>query len=140
MIKKDISNRADIELLVNTFYEKVRKHPVIAPFFNEVIEDWDEHLSKLADFWQANLFMERSFKGNPMKAHIAVDERFGNNIEQSHFGHWLELWFLTLDELFEGSNQVLAKERARNMAHILFLRIFQARQKSDNAMNINTPS
>ena len=44
MGKKDIKNRADIFLLVSTFYEKVRKDALLGPFFNETIEDWEEHL------------------------------------------------------------------------------------------------
>ncbi len=140
MEKRDIRTREDVELLVNTFYSKVRKHPVIAPFFNELIEDWDEHLSKLADFWQSTLLRERTFKGNPMKAHVEVDQHFNNSIEQAHFGHWLELWFQTLDELFQGSLQQMAKERARNMAHMLYMRIFQARKEGANPFKMNPAS
>ncbi len=129
MAKQDISSRQDVELLIKTFYKKVRKHPDIGPFFNELIDDWDNHLSKLSDFWETNLFFVKAYKGNPMRAHITVDHTFDNGIEQAHFGHWLALWFNTVDALFEGKNAYLAKERARNMAHLMFMRIFQARQK-----------
>jgi hemoglobin len=138
MTKPDIRSREDIELLVNTFYTKVRKHPEISHFFNEMIEDWDAHLSKLTDFWQSALLNERSFSGNPMKTHIEVDQHFDNAIEQAHFGHWLELWFQTLDELFDGSVQLMAKERARNMAHMLYMRMFQARKQSSDSMGIQS--
>ncbi|MEO9803958.1 MAG: group III truncated hemoglobin [Reichenbachiella sp.] len=132
MIKHDIRSRQDVELMVNTFYDKVRQHHSIGPFFNEIITDWSEHLSKLADFWETNLFFVKAYKGNPLRAHLSVDQHFNNEIEQAHFGHWLQLWFETLDDLFEGKNKELAKERARSMAHIMFLRIFQAKDHKEH--------
>ena len=130
----DIKSRQDVELMVRTFYAKVRRHIVIGPVFNEIITDWPEHLSKLSDFWETNLFFVPAYKGNPIQAHIAVDDHFNNSIDQVHFGHWLQLWFETLDELFEGKNTELARERARKMAHAIFMRIFEARQrKKSNA-------
>ena len=35
-MKKDIANRDDIILLINTFYEKVKKDQVIGYIFNDV--------------------------------------------------------------------------------------------------------
>lgn len=125
---KDIGNRQDIATMVRTFYGKVRQHPELGPFFIETIEDWGEHIDKLTDFWETNLFFKKAYKGNPLRAHISVDNNFENSIEQKHFGHWLELWFSTVDQLFQGERAQLAKERARNMANIMFIRIFQARQ------------
>lgn len=131
MDKHDIQSRQDVETLVRSFYAKVRRHTELGPFFNETISDWNEHIQKLTGFWVTNLFFIKAYKGNPLRAHIAVDDSFDNTIEQSHFGNWLELWFSTVDELYNGKNAHLAKERARNMAHIMFIRIFQARnQKS----------
>lgn len=117
-----------METLVRSFYGKVRQHPEIGPFFNETITDWSEHIDKLNNFWETNLFFVKAYKGNPLRAHISLDTQFGHSIEQSHFGNWLELWFSTVDELYEGKNAHLAKERVRNMAHIMFIRIFQARE------------
>ena len=128
MDKQDIRSRQDVETLVRTFYGKVRQHKAIGPFFNETISDWSEHIEKLTNFWETNLFFVKAYKGNPLRAHIDVDNQFNNQIKQAHFGNWLELWFSTVDELFDGENAHLAKERARNMAHIMFIRIFQARK------------
>ncbi|MBO3698251.1 group III truncated hemoglobin [Roseivirga sp. E12] len=127
MKRKEIESREDVALLVNTFYAKVRAHETLGPIFNGVIEDWPEHLDKLVDFWETNLFFVRAYKGNPLKAHLDVDRQFDHSIEQAHFGNWLQLWFETLDELFIGDNVDIAKTRARTMAHTIFLRIFSAR-------------
>lgn len=125
--KTDIRNRDDVFMLVSTFYGKVRKNPEIGFYFNETIHDWPAHIQKLTDFWESNLFFVSKFRGNPRKTHQEVDENFNNNIEQRHFGEWLNLWFSTIDEYFEGERANLAKNRARNMAHHLFLNIFKNR-------------
>ncbi len=122
-MKNDIQNREDVFLLVSSFYKKVRANQKIGHFFNDTIEDWPGHLEKLTDFWETNLFMVSKFRGNPMKAHKEVDQEFNNSIEQAHFGEWLNLWYQTLDELFEGERANIAKNRARNMAHNLFMNI-----------------
>ncbi|HSI76745.1 MAG TPA: hypothetical protein VK957_12655 [Lunatimonas sp.] len=69
-------------------------------------------------------------KFSPVPVHKAVDKQVNQSIEQRHFGNWLELWFSTIDEIFEGENADYAKEHARKMAHILFFRIVEGRGKS----------
>lgn len=132
MEKTDIRNREDLTLLISTFYGKVRRHTKLSPFFNETIKDWDVHTSTLTDFWETNLFFVARYKGNPVQVHQDVDASFNHSIEQAHFGHWLELWFTTVDDLFEGEKATLAKERARNMSHMMFIRIWMARKQGDS--------
>jgi hemoglobin len=55
-MKKQIENRADIEVLVHAFYAKIRADKEIGFYFNNMIKDWDIHLEKLTDFWETNLF------------------------------------------------------------------------------------
>ena len=126
-MKKDIQNREDVFLLVSTFYAKVRANKEIGPFFNETISDWPAHIEKLTDFWETNLFFANKFRGNPMKAHQEVDAKFNHSIEQKHFGEWLNMWFATIDDLFEGERANIAKNRARNMSTHLFMHIYQSR-------------
>ena len=129
MIKKDISNREDVFLLVSSFYEKVRKDAVLAPFFNDVIKDWDEHLERLTTFWESSLFLKTKYSGNPLEAHVKVDKENNNSITELHFGLWLNLWFQTIDEFFEGDYAENAKRRARKMGTFLYLKIFEARNQ-----------
>ena len=126
-MKYDIQNREDVFKLVTRFYSKVRQNPNIGYFFNESIEDWDEHLAKLTDFWESNLFFKGIYHGNPKKAHIKVDRENHNKISSEHFGVWLNLWFETIDELFEGELANRAKNNARKMSSHLYLKIFQSR-------------
>ncbi len=127
-MKRDIKSRDDVFLLVSKFYSKVRKDDVLGPFFN-TIEDWDEHLDRLTTFWESNLFLQTKYYGDPLKAHVKADAENNNQISELHFGLWLNLWFQTIEELFEGETAENAKRRARKMGTFLYLKIFEARQK-----------
>ena len=127
-MKNDIKTREDVFLLVSGFYKKVRKNPEIGHFFNEVIKDWDAHLEKLTDFWESNLFFKATYKGNPQKVHVKVDQENNQEISNYHFGIWLNLWFETIDELYEGELANRAKNNARKMSSHLYLKMFQARK------------
>ena len=126
-MRKPIENRDDLTLLVATFYDKIRADEEIGFFFNETITNWEEHLEKLIDFWETNLFAVKKYKGNPILAHNAVDKRFDQRITSNEFGIWLNLWFQTLDELFEGENVDILKRRARKMGTFLYMNIFESR-------------
>lgn len=128
---KEIENREDVKLLVHTFYAKIRTNEEMGPFFNTTIQDWDAHLEKLTDFWENNLFAVRKYFGNPIEAHIKVDEKFHNKINPNIFGLWLNLWFETLDELFIGENVETLKRRARKMGTMLMVTIYESRKQSN---------
>ncbi len=130
-MRKEIENRADVFKLVDSFYVKVRGDETLGPIFNNVITDWPEHLEKLTDFWEMNLFGGKRYDGNPITAHQHADEVAGRAISPYHFGTWLNLWFETLDEHFEGANVEILKRRARKMQTILMVSIFENRQKSN---------
>ncbi|APY09470.1 globin [Winogradskyella sp. J14-2] len=129
MSKPDIKTREDIYRLVSKFYAKVREDKDLGPFFNETIKDWDAHLEHLTTFWESSLFLKTRYYGNPLEAHVKVDEAHNNSITDLHFGLWLNLWFQTIDELFEGDFAENAKRRARKMGTFLYLKIFEARNK-----------
>lgn len=125
---KEIEAREDVSVLVRTFYSKVRKNELLGPIFNGIITDWETHLELLTDFWETNLFFARKYYGNPLHAHINVDEKVDNTINELHFGTWINLWLETVDELFEGEKANIAKNRARNMGTFMYLNIFNARK------------
>jgi hemoglobin len=127
-MKKDIQNRDDVSLLVNTFYTKIRANEELGPIFNNAISDWDSHLIHLTNFWESQLFRKNVFSGNPLKKHVEVDENNNNQLTNDLFGLWLQFWLGTIDELFEGELADLAKDRARNIASFMFMEIFRSRQ------------
>jgi hemoglobin len=126
---KRIESRDDVKLLVDTFYAAIRKDALLGPIFNARIPEdhWPAHLSKLTDFWETNLFAVRRFKGNPSRKHVDVDRHLLFTITEGHFEHWLELWFATVDRLFEGERAEQAKFAARKMATAQFNVIVQNR-------------
>ena len=128
-MKKQIENRTDVSFLVHQFYAKIRADQEIGSYFNEMISDWNAHLEKLTDFWETNLFGVRKYKGNPHAVHNEVDAHFDEKITANEFGIWLNHWFQTIDEHFEGENAETLKRRARKMSTFLYMSMFQHRQK-----------
>jgi len=72
----------------------------------------------------------KKVRQNPEKVHVKVDQENHQEISSYHFGIWLNLWFETIDELFEGELANRAKNNARKMSSHLYLKIFQAREKA----------
>ena len=138
-----INNREDISKLVDTFYSKIRKNELLGPIFNSHIleEQWSEHLKKLTDFWETNVLGIAMYKGNPSAKHINVDKNVGHIIEPKHFGVWLQLWFETIDQLFEGKLALKAKQSARKMSTGQYLTIWSNRAENmtqvDNEISKN---
>lgn len=122
-MKRDISNRADIQQLVDTFYDKVRSDEVIGYLFNEVAQvNWPQHLPRMYDFWENIIFQTGSFKGNPMVPHMQLHEK--SPLTKEHFARWQQLFFATVDELFAGEKAELAKQRALSIATMMQLKVF----------------
>ena len=108
---KDIKKLEDIKKLVDTFYEKVRRDELLAPIFNERIQEhWPQHLEKMYTFWQTVLLNEKTYYGTPFPPHAQLP------VSKSHFERWIELFNITVDELFQGEKSKEAKWRAEKMA------------------------
>lgn len=126
-MKKDIQNRSDIQLLIDTFYSKVRVDDQIAYLFNDVAKvDWEHHLPRMYDFWEDVVFQAGRFTGNPMTVHMQLNQR--SPLLKEHFTRWLLLFTGTVDELFEGNNAELVKQRAHSIATIMQVKILQSVQ------------
>lgn len=74
--------------LVGRFYAKVRADRLIGPVFNDAIDDWPEHLEKLAAFWSSLMLTTGRYKGTPMAAHLKHRDR----LTPAMFERWLALW------------------------------------------------
>jgi hemoglobin len=109
-MKKDITSREDVTLLISSFYEKVRKDELLSPVFHDV--DWPHHTPIIVDFWCSLLLGDQTYKNNPFQKHINLP------IERRHFHRWLELFSQTLEEHFSGEKANEAKDRAHSIAGI----------------------
>ena len=114
----DIRSRADIERLVDGFYEVVRADDVLSPIFDDVAQvDWARHLPKMYAFWEAILFGVQRFEGNPLALHLALGRRVP--LGSREFGRWLTLFHATVDRLFAGPYALVAKDRATRLAAMM---------------------
>ena len=119
---KDIATRADIELLITSFYKKVTADPVIGYIFNDIAKvDWPKHMPVMFDFWESALFGTGVYTGNPIVVHKALHQQIP--LTAAHFERWLYLFDATVDELFEGDKSVLAKQRAMSIATVIRMKI-----------------
>ena len=121
-MKKDITSSEDIKALVDAFYGKVKEDQVIGYVFNDVMKtNWEEHLPKMYGFWEILLLGKPGITSNPMERHIVINKE--EKITEDHFNHWVNLWFTTIDEMFEGANADLAKERTSLIRNTMYQRI-----------------
>ncbi len=123
-MKKDIENRTDLVVLVDTFYQKVQQNTHIGPIFNDVAKvDWAHHLPKMYDFWDSILFGSAIYKGNPMLKHFELKNKATLNTEA--FETWKNIFYQTVDEVFEGENASLIKEKAQSIADLMHFKLNQ---------------
>lgn len=127
IMKKTIESRDDLQLLVERFYDKVRKDEELGPIFNHFITDWPKHLEKITGFWDQHIFGTPSYKGDPIEVHNEVDKIWNYKISAHNFGTWLFYWIQTLDELFEGKNVEILKFKARKMQTMFFVSMVKNR-------------
>lgn len=111
---------AQLALLVDRFYGKVRKDSLLGPLFEAAISDWPEHLERMAHFWSSVMLTSGRYKGNPMAAHLKHREA----VRPPMFERWLDLWSETAWEMLDeaGAEGVIAK--AERIAESLRLGMF----------------
>ncbi len=115
--ESDIADRDDVEHFVRDFYRQAAMDDVLGPVFAATEMNWNAHIETLVDFWSWQLFGQRGYVGNPLRAHEPANARTPFGAE--HYARWLELFEGTVDNLFAGPVADLAKARARKMATAL---------------------
>jgi hemoglobin len=110
-----------IKLLVDAFYTRVRRDPVLGPIFSRAIahDAWPAHLEKMYAFWSSVMLTSGRYKGDPVSTHRSVAD-----VQPPMFGNWLDLFEATAAELFvpEIADQFALK--ARRIAESLKLAMF----------------
>ena len=94
--------------LVDRFYDRVRRDPLLAPVFAHV--DWPAHLPVMYSFWASILLGEASYQGNPFQKHQQLP------IREPHFDRWLQLFTQTVRTEFDGPKADEAVDRAVSIA------------------------
>ena len=101
--------------LVHAFYARVRRDDVLGPIFNTHIDDWDQHLAKLVDFWSAILRRTARFSGAPMPKHAALP-----GLSMELFERWLGLFDATLADQPNRAMAEQASQATRRIAQSLW--------------------
>jgi len=122
----DIQSRKDIEMLINSFYDKVKSDETIGFIFNEIARvNWEKHLPVMYNFWETLLLDATSYRNNAMEVHYSLNRKVP--LKEAHFQRWLELFSETVDELFSGKIATSAKTKAKSIASLM-----QYKMKQDN--------
>lgn len=124
-MKEDIRTRGDVEKLVNEFYEKVKADELIGFIFNDIARvNWEKHLPVMYRFWENVLFYTGGYDGNPIQLHKHLNRIC--ELKSEYFERWNELFTKTVDEMYEGENAILAKQRAMSISVVMQLKIAEA--------------
>ncbi|GGA55592.1 group III truncated hemoglobin [Pelagibacterium lentulum] len=99
-----------IALLVRTFYDRAREDDVLGPIFNRAVQDWDEHIAQITDFWSSIMLRTGRYSGRPLNPHLRLP------LEAEHFDRWLALFEQTATELFSSEIAHEFMIRARRIA------------------------
>lgn len=122
----DILSKEDLVVLVNTFYDRVKRDEVIGHIFNTIIgADWSRHLPIMYTFWNTVLFGAEGYRGQAVGKHIEVDRRI--QLHPEHYERWISLWRSTVDHLFEGPNAEKIKEKAQTMLQLIQFKVEASR-------------
>lgn len=112
-----------IRVLVDTFYDGVRKDDVLGPVFeNKLHGKWSAHLPRMYDFWSTILLSTGKFQGNVYGKHMAL-----TGIEKEHFVRWLSLFKNTVTNIYDGEAAIEILETADRIAGSLQLGFFGER-------------
>jgi hemoglobin len=118
-MRKDIENRADIDLLMQHFYARAIQDDKIGYIFTDVAKlDLEHHLPVIGDFWETLLFRTGDYARhgrNPLRVHGELSKKELLTFE--HFERWLEIFTETVDELFSGETADFIKTRADAIAN-----------------------
>jgi hemoglobin len=121
---KELENREDIKLLIDTFYKKILIDDKIGFFFTKVIKlDWSKHIPIMYDFWETTLLGVAKYNGNPMLKHIELNAM--EAIKAEHFERWISIWKETIQENFVGEISEQAIKKAEQIGGLMKFKIEQ---------------
>jgi hemoglobin len=107
-MKHDILTEDDISRWLHSFYDKLLEDPVTAPKFAHT--NLPEHMPRIVQFWAFVLLEKEGYKTNVFEKHVPL------HLEQIHFERWIHHFINTTDDMFEGPNAEIAKQRAKLLA------------------------
>ncbi|MCP5052208.1 MAG: group III truncated hemoglobin [bacterium] len=111
----DIKTRADLELLMNEFYEAVMKDEVLSPKFKDMV--LENHLPVIVNFWQSSILGGAMYTGSPFDKHIPLE------LGKIHFTVWLDYFRKIVDKHFHGDRATIIKNKAESIAKVFMFKL-----------------
>ncbi len=108
-LKHDITNSADVELLVKTFYNNLLQIEEVKPVFAHV--DVEKHMPHMVAFWEFVLLDKEGYTTNVFDKHVNLP------LKEIHFALWLATFESTVHHLFEGEKAEMAINRAKTIGY-----------------------
>lgn len=137
----DLPAEADLPPLMERFYGRVRADAVLGPVFAASVDDWPEHLNRIASFWSSVMLSSGRYKGQPVRVHLAIAHR----ITPAMFERWLAIWRECTDAMLPREAAEAMQSRAARIAESLQLAIAhptvaqRAAAESHAAISATTP-
>lgn len=122
-MKKEITSRKDISIIITSFYNKLIADDKMYPFFKDFVEEktLDKHLEIITSFWEDILLHTNNYKNNTMQKHLDFNKKM--KFSKEHFDLWLGYLSETLMELYEGDLAEQMKMRAQSIAMVMQLKM-----------------
>jgi hemoglobin len=103
--------------LVDRFYTRIQSDVRLGPIFDaRMAGAWDVHLIKMKEFWRSVLLRSGEYKGQPVPKHTHLTE-----VVTEDFQNWLQLFQLTVDEIFDADARPVVVGAAKRIASSLWL-------------------
>lgn len=106
-------------MCLEDLYARLLADELLAHHFKHL--DLRSHLPRIAAFWEMVLFGARGFDGDVMGKHLEMNRL--RPITADHMERWLLHFHATLDDHFSGPKVQEAKDRARNIAALMLVKM-----------------
>lgn len=113
-------NEVVLERLVRSFYARARRDAVIGHLF-EGVQDWDEHITRITNFWSSVALLTGRYHGQPLAAHSPLP------LAPPHFARWLALFEQTASELCTQEGADYLMEKAQRIARSIEMGVAASR-------------
>lgn len=118
----------EINGVLTIFYARVRVDKTLAPIFFASIPNepdlWATHEAKIGRFWRSAILFERSYDGNPQRAHAK-----NGQVAPEHFEIWLGLFDQVLSENLTPEQAAAWSGLAHRIGAGLRMGVIQSQQK-----------
>jgi hemoglobin len=107
---------------VRAFYARAFEDPLIGWLFTNVAKlDLEAHVPRITSFWETILLGAATYSGGAFGPHAQLNAKA--ELREAHFERWLQIWFGTVDEMFQGERANVAKVHALRVARAFHQRL-----------------